>query len=80
MEKSIFRRAQGRLFLKNAKKRYGDGWRYLSEDQRDAIIHREVLDVVLIQDADEYKPAQDLIRSALKQIACANSNNRGDAG
>ena len=54
--------------MKEARKRYGDGWDLLSEDQQKNYIHHRVLMILLGQARDEYRPAIELVSDIFKGL------------
>ena len=51
-----------------ANARYGAGWNKLSQDQQQNFIRSEVLMLLLTQDGEKYKPAQEMAESILSEL------------
>lgn len=54
----------GKLALKNAKARAGNGWDILGADLREALVAREIASIILGQAGEEYAPAQIMLHAA----------------
>ena len=58
-------KSQVKTIEKSLEKKYGPGWKFLSQEMRDAERSSAVLDLLLGQAMEKYEPAQELCQSLL---------------
>lgn len=67
---STWSKQTGKACRKSAKKRWGDGWCLLSDEQREAFLAYEVVKILLMQDdghaSEQVKRLQEVARVALE--------------
>lgn len=56
---------QKRVVVKALQEKWGNGWNLLTLDHQEAEIMRSILRLILAQDLEKYKPAQEMIEALL---------------
>lgn len=58
---------QKKAFAKEAKKRWGDGWKLLSKEQQEGVIARQILWVLRMQVDGAFDDIKDLIQGTMQE-------------
>lgn len=68
MSQKSWPRDRARQIMRDARHRYGRGWEMLSEQQQQNYLEAEVLRLLLTQEGEQFKVAQELAISVIDAL------------